>query len=117
MMRRTAALIRPVLLASALLLALVAAQPAAAQTPTPAPTGCCLCLDCPGSAGFCVDGRSALQCSVACIASLSCNAFVFGLNDSCMMDGSCAMVAPPTATPTATVTETATDTETPTETA
>jgi hypothetical protein len=102
MMRRIAAILRPALLTSALLLALAATQPAAAQVPTETPAlGCCLCLDCPGSAGFCTNGRTALQCSVACIVSLNCNAFVFGLNDACMMDGSCAMVAPATATPTA----------------
>lgn len=119
MMRRLAALIRPALALSALLVPLAAAQPVAAQPPTntPSPTGCCLCLDCPGSAGFCTDGRTALQCSDACIVSLGCNAFVFGLSDTCMMDGSCAMVQLPTSTPTATETDTPTVTATATETA
>lgn len=116
MTRRSAAHLGLALVLSALA-AILAAQPAAAQAPTPTPsTGCCLCLDCPGTAGFCTDNRTAVQCSDACIVNLGCNAFVFGLSDMCMMDGSCAMVLPPTATPTATVTDTATATATATET-
>lgn len=117
MTSRIAALVRPVLALGALVTALAVVQPASAQpTPTPVPTGCCLCLDCPGTAGFCTDSRTAVQCTSACIVSLGCSAFVFGLNDTCMVDGSCAGVLPPTATPSPTITETPTETGTATET-
>ncbi|HSP99255.1 MAG TPA: hypothetical protein VL049_18690 [Candidatus Dormibacteraeota bacterium] len=111
MTSRIAAPLRPILALGALVVALALVQPAAAQnTPTPVPTGCCLCLDCPSSAGFCTSGRTAQQCNDGC-GALGCNAFLIGLNDTCMADGSCAGFLPP-ATPTQT--ETPTDTETPT---
>src|SRR5215470_14686366 len=98
MTRRIAGLVRSVLALSAFLVAVALVNPAAAQPPTntPTTTGCCLCLNCPGSAGFCTDSRTITQCNDACIIALGCDTIVFGIADTCMMDGSCAGLAPPT---------------------
>jgi outer membrane biosynthesis protein TonB len=105
--RRAAAFVLPIAL-----LLVVAAVRVDAQAPTPTPmTGCCLCLNCPGSAGFCVDGRTGVQCLEGCITQLGCNTTVVGLDQTCSGD-SCAGVAPSTPTATATETETPTPEDT-----
>lgn len=100
-------------------------SPAVAQTATPTPiTGCCLCLNCPSSSGFCTAPQEVNACSDACLVLLNCGGYTFGLDQiMCGEGGECAgqfpptQTATPTATDTATATETATETETPTETA
>ena len=100
---------------AAIVLVVAWAVPSLAQTD---PTGCCLCLDCPGNAGFCTAPQTAANCTDICLNTTGCNALVFGLDESCGVDGSCFGIAPPTSTPTLTPTDTPTDTptETPSET-
>ncbi|MEO8601426.1 MAG: hypothetical protein ABI629_02510, partial [bacterium] len=98
--------------------ALLFAPSANAQTATPTPiTGCCLCLDCPGNAGFCTAPQEVNACTQACLVSFQCAGYVFGLDQGVCGSGiECAGISPPTPTPTATASETPTETATATET-